>query len=136
MEITLENRKCHIFQFGSKASPVVFWGISSKNDETTAVCEYIEAAGISCTIFAFETDDWNRDFSPWEMTLGDAYFQGRGYETLSWLKTTLFPGSLHCGRFMKQDCFSALYAAQALCGLRGGRIMPRAKTHQKAALYI
>lgn len=91
MEILLENRKCHIFEFGVKPSPTVFLGISNRESELSDICGYLENSGISCTLFAFEASDWNRDFSPWEMNVDDTFFHGGGKATLRWLENAAIP---------------------------------------------
>ena len=43
------------------------------------------------TLAAFETADWDRDFSPLEASgaMPDESFEGGGKETLSWVKSAL-----------------------------------------------
>lgn len=64
--LMVENRKCHIFEQGA-GGPVILMGISSeRSEEAEAVfAESQKLTSKPFVLFAYETDDWNEDFSPW-----------------------------------------------------------------------
>ncbi len=44
-------------------------------------------------LYAFQVEDWNRDFSPWKASaaFGNEDFQGKADKTLQWLINNLIP---------------------------------------------
>ena len=51
------------------------------------------APGQNFMLVAFQVEDWNRDFSPWEAPamFGTERFSGQGAETLRWLTEECMP---------------------------------------------
>ena len=76
--------------------------------------------GKTFTLAAFETDDWNRDFSPWpaEGVMAGELFQGGGDAALEWLSEALnadFKGVNSSGRvFICGYSLSGLFALWSL----------------------
>ena len=112
-DIIIENKKCHIHNVDT-GGPVIFWGITDRGDDSlTSVISYLEEAALPCTLFAFEVEDWNGDFSPWKMHTEDFDFAGNGIATLNWLKNTAFPYAAIA--FPKTDKY--IIAGYSLSGL-------------------
>ena len=97
-------------------------------------------------LVAFQVEDWNRDFSPWEAAavFGKEGFAGQGLKTLRWLTEECVPhidrtfgvkdrehwlmgyslaGLFALWQLMKVTCFLELYAVRVRCGSRTGTIM-------------
>ena len=94
------NKKCHIYRNGGSAKgkvlPVFYWGIA-KNDEEIimAVVSYLKEQmdGIPFLLVAYEVEDWNDAFSPWEAAavFGKEGFGGKASDTLKWLVECCMP---------------------------------------------
>lgn len=85
------DRKVHILGNGG---PLVLLGIFA--GEEAMAKEIFELAeelsgGKAFTLAAFETDCWDRDFSPWKAngTSDGETFPGGGHDTLAWLEKAL-----------------------------------------------
>ena len=113
MDIILGNVKCHIHSINC-GGPVVFWGMADRGDDSVnSVISYLEESKFSCTLFAFETENWNRDFSPWEMKCDDMYFEGCGSAVLKWIADFAVPYVKE--RYSNTDAY--IIAGYSLSGL-------------------
>lgn len=92
----IQGKCCHIHQ-GSDTAPVFWWGISSRDSakQFEAVVKIIrnKQSKADYTLIAYEVEDWNRDFSPWEAPAvwGEESFAGGGNQTLRWLTDQAIP---------------------------------------------
>ncbi len=82
--IEIGNRTCLIIINGADL-PTFYWGEMKNSSETIekvlALCEELK-----CNYIVYEVEDWNADFSPWELTLNKKMsFSGGGRKTLNWL---------------------------------------------------
>ena len=90
MTTEIAGRKVYIEGSGG---PLVILGIFKGEEYAGEV--YREVKNILpdgvFTLAAFETADWDRDFSPWEApgVMPGESFEGSGKETLSWVKSAL-----------------------------------------------
>ena len=85
-ERLLSGRKLYISQNGT-SGPVIFWGMyPHRGNEVEHLRESLMeiAPGQNFMLVAFQVEDWNRDFSPWEAPamFGTEKFSGQGAETL------------------------------------------------------
>lgn len=105
--VEIGNKNCHIYQYNSGADgsachklPIFYWGIDSGNDNRIAtVASYLEShlkeklldAGF--LIVAYESENWNDDFSPWkaQAVFGKEGFGGNADRTLEWLVNQCIP---------------------------------------------
>ena len=94
-DFELGGRRCHTYAVGD-GGPVIFWGIMSGRDEFSSIVELIERDEDqleSFTLFAFETDSWFDDLSPWRFETADQKFGDKGKETLDWLVNVAVPNA-------------------------------------------
>lgn len=94
-ERLLSGRKLYISQNGT-SGPVIFWGMyPHRGNEVEHLRESLMeiAPGQNFMLVAFQVEDWNRDFSPWEAPamFGTERFSGQGAETLRWLTEECMP---------------------------------------------
>ncbi len=92
-DFELAGRRCHTYAVGD-GGPVIFWGTMSGSDEADSVMQRIagtEDEFESFTLFAFETDSWFDDFSPWPFDTPDRSFGDGGRATLDWLVKEAVP---------------------------------------------
>lgn len=94
-ERLLSGRKLYISQNGT-GGPVIFWGMyPHRGNEVEHLRESLMeiAPGQNFMLVAFQVEDWNRDFSPWEAPamFGTERFSGQGAETLRWLTEECMP---------------------------------------------
>ena len=130
MTVSIDGKRVHIIEHGS-GGPLIFWGVSA--ERTESVDKTAEAlSGLvgkaPFTIAAFESCDWNGDFSPWPSppVLGDEAFSGGGRKTLDWLCKSALPwtcenlscGGKYIGGYSLAGLFSlwALYECEELDG--------------------
>ena len=92
-EKIIGGRKCFICAVGEggfSVAPVVYMGVSER--ETGSIVNIIDGlkkrTDKAFIINAFESRDWNADFSPWEAppVFGNEPFAGHAAHTLSWLR--------------------------------------------------
>jgi len=97
--VNISQKSCYIFSHKTNKDGVqycIYLGVGSQGINTVRqMFEYVEG-GVkdkSYMIIAFESSDWNRDFSPWEAppAFGREGFTGGASETLSWLKDECIP---------------------------------------------
>ena len=94
-ERLLSGRKLYISQNGT-GGQVIFWGMyPHRGNEVEHLRESLMeiAPGQNFMLVAFQVEDWNRDFSPWEAPamFGTERFSGQGAETLRWLTEECMP---------------------------------------------
>ena len=94
-DITLENRICHIVQKG-EGGPIILWGMfPHQGDEVEHMRQSLQkfCGKKELILAAFQVEDWNKDFSPWEApaAYGDGVFAGEGKTTLDWLERAYIP---------------------------------------------
>ncbi len=88
----LKGKKCTLIQ-GSTSAPVFLLALGSEEADTPEdvyrrVLELRPGADFS--LFAFECEDWDSDYSPWEAH-AFRYFAGNGSTVLEWLKNSALP---------------------------------------------
>lgn len=91
----IAGRRCMLFQNGS-GGPALYWGVSAQRREAaqrTAELLYAQAKDSAWLLVAYETEDWNREFSPWPApaVFGKEAFAGEGRRTLDWLTGECVP---------------------------------------------
>ncbi len=155
--VTIQNRICHIYRYGkteinTHRIPVFYWGTGAAGRESVekiASCldKYMSTEQMPADGFilaAYESENWNDDFSPWEApaVFGRENFGGKADATLGWLvqhyipyveaktsKTARFSvgyslaGFLVCGYTVSAICLQARSAVPVPCGMRDGLIM-------------
>ena len=78
--------------------PVILWAASSRQEEEgpeklLAQLRQLPGGDRPFLLGIFRAEDWDRDFSPWPMDLGEGrHFSGGGPEVLRWLRETAVPG--------------------------------------------
>ena len=95
MSIEIDGRICHIFPKG-QSGPALFWGIGAEEqDSPKRMLKLLEqiSGKKNWLLVAYESQDWNRDFSPWPApaAFGKERFSGGGEETLRWLLISCVP---------------------------------------------
>lgn len=93
--IRIDGRKCHIFHYGQEEK-IIYWGVQCGNEEVIKkVAEKLSvlAREMSFVLVAYETENWNKDFSPWEAVpvFGEMGFSGGGEAMLKWLLQNCIP---------------------------------------------
>ena len=88
-ETIVADIQLHIVQNGS-GGPVIFWGMYPHQGGEVkhfweALLELVPEQNF--LLVAFQVEDWNQDFSPWEApaVFGTEAFAGQGARTLKWL---------------------------------------------------
>ena len=88
-ETIVADIQLHIVQNGS-GGPVIFWGMYPHQGGEVehfreALMELVPEQNF--LLVAFQVEDWNQDFSPWEApaAFGTEAFDGQGARTLKWL---------------------------------------------------
>lgn len=120
--VSILGRTCYIFQRGADG-PVIFWGVGQNGAREVEQTEgYLQtlAAGKAYILAAYEVQDWNGDFSPWEASAlaGMQDFAGGGERTLDWLLKECVPYMKHnYGEKGIIDCFLAGYSLAGLFSL-------------------
>ncbi len=94
-ELSITGKQLHIIQNGT-GGPVIFWGMyPHKENEVEHLWESLMelVPERNFLLVAFQVEDWNRDFSPWEApaVFGTEGFSGQGAETLRWLTEESIP---------------------------------------------
>lgn len=93
--VTIGGRVCHIRQKGT-SGPVVLWGMFPfREGELEDTYEEIlrQTGHQDFLLVAYQAEDWNRDFSPWEApaAVPGETFAGWGHKTLEWLLDSCIP---------------------------------------------
>lgn len=88
-ETIVADIQLHIVQ-NESGGPVIFWGMYPHQGGEVehfweALMELVPEQNF--LLVAFQVEDWNRDFSPWEApaAFGTEAFDGQGARTLKWL---------------------------------------------------
>lgn len=93
--IIIAGKACYIME-NKAGGPIILWGMyphQGNEIEHTWHC-LMEAAGEKPFLLAaYQAENWNRDFSPWEApaAYGGEAFGGGGAETLGWLTGQYIP---------------------------------------------
>ena len=94
-DITINGSKLHLAQNGT-GGPVIFWGMYPHQQNEVehlweSLLELVPEQNF--LLVAFQVEDWNRDFSPWEAAavFGKEGFAGQGLKTLRWLTEECVP---------------------------------------------
>ena len=95
MSMEIDGKICHIFSKGH-SGPVLFWGIGTGEQESLKrMLKLLEQISDkkNWMLVAYESRDWNRDFSPWPSSgvWGKGCFSGGGEETMRWLLSSCIP---------------------------------------------
>lgn len=118
----ISGKQCHLFIRG-EAGPVIFWGIAAGSGAMARKTARLlaDAVGEDFLLAAYETEDWNREFSPWPArgVREGENFAGGGRDTLSWLAKACIPrveaeyGAASGGRFVAGYSLAGLFALWA-----------------------
>lgn len=94
-DITINGIKLHLAQNGI-GGPVIFWGMYPHQQNEVehlweSLLELVPEQNF--LLVAFQVENWNRDFSPWEASavFGTEGFAGQGLKTLRWLTEECVP---------------------------------------------
>jgi len=120
-ERLLSGRKLYISQNGT-SGPVIFWGMyPHRGNEVEHLRESLMeiAPGQNFMLVAFQVEDWNRDFSPWEAlaVFGTEAFAGQGARTLKWLLEEGVPYINRTYNVKEQEHWLAGYSLAGLFAL-------------------
>lgn len=93
--ITIAGKACHILQKGT-GGPVILWGMYPFRDGELehTFDEILQQTGKQdLLLVAYQVEDWNRDFSPWEApaAVPGETFPGKASLTLEWLLDRCIP---------------------------------------------
>lgn len=101
MTVTIHNKTCHIYKRNNdgmrrRRLPVFYWGVGGEGrDSAEAVISYLKKRmpDTNYLLAAYESEDWNDDFSPWKAVpvFGKEGFGGKAGDTLSWLTEYCIP---------------------------------------------
>lgn len=92
-DFLISDIDCHVYING-KPNIIFYWGTAKDHTDMEKVIALLNEAGAQnyflCT---YEANDWNSDFSPWEVppVFGKEDFCGKGKYTLEFLKNKLIP---------------------------------------------
>lgn len=94
-DMSINGIKLHLAQNGT-GGPVIFWGMYPHQQNEV---EYLWESLLELVpeqnflLVAFQVENWNRDFSPWEASavFGKEGFAGQGLKTLRWLTEECVP---------------------------------------------
>ena len=94
-DMSINGIKLQVFQNGT-GGPVIFWGMYPHQPNEVehlweSLLELVPEQNF--LLVAFQVEDWNRDFSPWEAAavFGKEGFAGQGLKTLRWLTEECVP---------------------------------------------
>lgn len=120
------NKKCHIYRSGgsAKVMPVFYWGIAKGDEEIImTVMSYLKEQidKIPFLLVAYEVEDWNDAFSPWEAdaVFGKEGFGGKASGTLKWLVECCMPyiESDKCAHIRSAETLLRFPTGYSLAGL-------------------
>jgi len=94
--IEIGEHCCTVYTNKDFTGPTLYWGVSGDNRQETALTALLlseQMPDTAWTLVAFEVEDWNALFSPWEApaVFRGQPFYGRGKETLDWLTASCIP---------------------------------------------
>ena len=113
-----EGTLCRIWRRGEPACLLIQPVDARGGEETDREVERIAAGtDIPFLLAAFETEDWNRDLSPWPAApvFGKEAFGGQAERTLSFVRGTLLPELR--GRFGLTEDLPVILGGYSLAGL-------------------
>lgn len=126
--ITIHNKTCHIYKNernkGNRRLPVFYWGVGGGSREAVqTVVSYLEEhiPEADFVMAAYETENWNDDFSPWKApaVFGKEGFGGRAKDTLKWLTEKYMPyietEALEIARFPVGYSLAGLFSLWVYC---------------------
>lgn len=121
--VNISGKVCHIFSHRDEDHAIqccIYLGLGEgEADHARKMFEYLESHvdKKSYVIIAFESSDWNRDFSPWKApaVFGREGFEGGASETLSWLKDECIPYVEKT--YLHGSCTKNFIAGYSLSGL-------------------
>ena len=94
-DMSINGIKLHLAQNGT-GGPVIFWGMYPHQQNEVehlwkSLLELVPEQNF--LLVAFQVENWNRDFSPWEAAavFGKEGFAGQGLKTLRWLTEECVP---------------------------------------------
>ena len=94
-DMSINGIKLQVFQNGT-GGPVIFWGMYPHQQNEVehlweSLLELVPEQNF--LLVAFQVENWNRDFSPWEASavFGTEGFAGQGLKTLRWLTEECVP---------------------------------------------
>ena len=95
LDVNIGGKNCRIITKGD-GGPVFFWGVAENSGEAvTKVSSILNSLCFnkSYSIAAYEIENWNDNFSPWQApeVFGERPFGGEGRSTLDWLENELIP---------------------------------------------
>ncbi|MDE5697308.1 MAG: alpha/beta hydrolase [Lachnospiraceae bacterium] len=103
--VTIHNKTCHIYRNGGSSEngvgenrrlPVFYWGIGGEERasvEAVVSCLKGQVPDADFLLVAYESENWNDDFSPWTApaVFGKEGFGGKANDTLKWLMEYCIP---------------------------------------------
>ncbi|MDE7272069.1 MAG: alpha/beta hydrolase [Lachnospiraceae bacterium] len=103
--VTIHRKTCHIYRKSDSKKgsisenhrlPVFYWGIGGgERASAEAVVSYLkkQAPDANFLLTAYESENWNDDFSPWAApaVFGKEGFGGKANDTLKWLTEYCIP---------------------------------------------
>ncbi|MDE7322058.1 MAG: alpha/beta hydrolase [Lachnospiraceae bacterium] len=105
--VEIDNKICRICQDGSETGSskkcrlsIFYWGVAGKSEDLiTASMSYVcthlrrQMLNVRFLIVAYESENWNDDFSPWkaQAVFGNEEFGGKADKTLEWLMNKCIP---------------------------------------------
>lgn len=109
--------------FGSGGTHIYIGILNGEKSEAEEVYTLAkQLSGAEFTLIAFEADNWNDEFSPWEApaVFGDEAFGGKASNTLKTLKTDIIPNAekeigVPERRFIGGYSLSGLFALWCCC---------------------
>lgn len=86
--------RCRVWTQG-QGGQVIYWGTAHGEEQGKHVASIMKdhLDDMSWTLVAYETENWNRDYSPWALpsVKGESEFTGGAKETLVWLTDICIP---------------------------------------------
>lgn len=91
----IQGKTCYIVEKGIPRT-LLYWGVGAKAAKEVEEVASFLAAQDSCKDFllaAYEAEDWNREYSPWQApaVYKEEFFAGEGGKTLQWLQEECVP---------------------------------------------
>lgn len=106
--VKIHNKICHMYRNStntntnskSRQLPIFYWGVGGEGGESVmTVVSYLrqhlsnQNPNIDFLLVAYESENWNDDFSPWkaQAVFGKEDFGGNAQKTLEWLTNKCIP---------------------------------------------
>ncbi len=110
-EIRLNGRRCLFRIRENKPTVLIGAAAPAENMIQDILTVNTEQNRPEFGVFAYEVQNWNRDFSPWQAKTGIGTFDGRACETLEWLE------SCAAGLLEQEHSGPLILAGYSLAGL-------------------